>query len=129
MQTKAELELKDKQFEQVTAKPAPRWPWPELAVLAGYLGLVIIMTWPLALHFTEAVPDGAFKDRYQNLWNFWWVERAVTHFHNPLYTDMIFYPYYSGGSFPEMPLALYTLQVLNGLLMLPLTLKIGRAHV
>jgi len=103
------------------------WPWTEIGVLAFYVGLAIITTWPMLLNFTTSVPDGSIEDRYQNLWNFWWIDRAVSHFQNPFQTDMLFYPWFSGGATTTLPLHLHTLQLFNGLAMLPLTKLFGVA--
>ncbi len=123
MQTNEELEVKE-QTKQVAKKPR-HWPWLELGVLAFYLALTIVLTWPLALNFGSAVPDGPLEDRYQNFWNFWWVGRALSNFQNPFETNALFYPYYTGGANPSVPLYLHTLQLLNCLLMLPLMVTAG----
>ncbi len=103
------------------------WPWTEIGVLAFYVGLAIITTWPMILNFTTSVPDGSIEDRYQNLWNFWWIDRALSHFQNPFQTDMLFFPYFSGGATTTLPLYLHALQLFNGLAMLPLTKLLGVA--
>ncbi|MCX7791459.1 MAG: hypothetical protein N2378_12530, partial [Chloroflexaceae bacterium] len=40
--------------------------------LALYLGLALLMTWPLPLQFTAAVPGNGF-DTWQNMGNMWWL--------------------------------------------------------
>jgi len=42
-----------------------------ILVLAGYLLLTLVMTYPLAVHFTQAIPGDGF-DGWQNSWNLWW---------------------------------------------------------
>src|SRR5438093_723493 len=81
--------------------------------LAAHLLLSVFFTWPLALNFLPGagtlMPGYMLEDRDQNLWNLWWVSRAVLGGHNPFVTDMIWYP---------TPISLYyhTLNVFNGLL-------------
>jgi hypothetical protein len=76
-----------------------------------YFALAILMTWPLALYVTRAVPGNAF-DSWQNLWNLWWLRRALIHGDNPYVTPMLYYP--QGAS-----LLLHTLNPINFLITLP----------
>src|SRR5687768_9435981 len=66
---------------------------PHLYALLGYLVLALVVTWPLALHFTESVPGDLIADRDQNLWNLWWVKEALLRPTNPYWTDLLYYPY------------------------------------
>ena len=66
----------------------------QAVVPAGlYLGFFCLYTWPWMAHpasrfFTDT------GDGYQNVWNMWWVNRAVTVLHqSPWHTDLLHYPY------------------------------------
>lgn len=98
--------------------PRVKW-WRELAVIALYLGLALVFTWPLLLHFSEAIP-GDGHDGWQMVWNLWWVRYALEHGQNPFQTDLIFYPQGTG-------LYLHALNALNGLLSLPAQFLTGSA--
>ncbi|HYP20509.1 MAG TPA: hypothetical protein VEY08_10575 [Chloroflexia bacterium] len=94
-----------------------RWQRWHLGALLAHLGLSIVFTWPLVLNFLPGsgtlVPGVMLEDRDQNLWNLWWVRRALFEGHNPFVTDLIWYP---------TPVSLYyhTLNIFNGLLAVPL---------
>jgi hypothetical protein len=64
-----------------------------LYALLGYFVLALVVTWPLALHFTETVPGDLIADRDQNLWNLWWAKEAILRPTNPYWTDLLYYPY------------------------------------
>jgi len=89
-----------------------------LTALLGYLSLTLLLTYPLARQFAQAIPGDGF-DGWQNVWNLWWVKRALlvegTH---PYFTHLIDYP---AGVY----LYFHTLNVFNGLAFLPLTLSPG----
>lgn len=92
--------------------------WIHGAVLLGYLLLTVLMTWPLLLQFTTAIPGDSF-DGWQNYWNLWWVKTAlVERVQNPYVTDLLYYP--TGVS-----LYFHTLNPFNGLLTLPIQLAAG----
>ncbi|MEI6043851.1 MAG: hypothetical protein WCS37_05610 [Chloroflexota bacterium] len=83
-----------------------------------YLALTILLTWPLLLNLTSAVPGDSNLDSDQNIWNLWWFKTALLDRHsNPYYTDLLYYPYWTKG----LPLVFHNLQPLNGLLALPVT--------
>lgn len=94
--------------------PNPRRPWAvHLMVLFTYILLSVLLTLPLALHFTSHVPgDGG--DDPALAWNLWWVKHALidlgTH---PFDCRYMFYPI-------GINLAFYTLTILNGVLSVPL---------
>jgi hypothetical protein len=82
-----------------------------------YTLLALLLTWPLALQFATGVPgDGV--DCWQNMWNMWWLKRALLEGHNPFYTTEIYYP---GGA----SLLLHTLNPLNFVISLPLHALFG----
>lgn len=90
----------------------------DLAVLAFYLVVAIIFTWPLVLYFSDAAPGDPTGDNWQMVWNLWWVREALTHFQNPFQADLIFYPQGTG-------LYLHALNALNGFVSLPVQLLVG----
>src|SRR5258708_32056236 len=64
-----------------------------LAALVGYALLSLVVTWPLALHFTTQEMGEDYFDRVQNTWNLWWVKVALLDRHaSPFVTDLLFYP-------------------------------------
>jgi hypothetical protein len=92
--------------------------WIHGAVLFSYLLLTLVMTWPLALQFTTAIPGDSF-DGWQNYWNLWWVKLAlVDRLQSPYVTDLLYYPTGVGLYF-------HTLNPFNGLVTLPVQLSAG----
>lgn len=86
-----------------------------LLILAFYLLLTLLLTWPLPIHLTTHVP-GAHLDEGNFLWNTWWVKYSlVDHPSNPFFSGFLFYPL-------GMSTALYTMAWLNCFLALPFTL-------
>jgi hypothetical protein len=64
-------------------------------VLGLYLILTLVLTYPLATHFTTHVPgsDTWAYDEYTFIWNIWYFKHAaVDLLSNPLHTDLIYYP-------------------------------------
>ncbi len=47
-----------------------------LYALLGYLALTFVMTYPLVREVGRAIPGDGF-DGWQNVWNLWWVKRAL----------------------------------------------------
>jgi hypothetical protein len=88
--------------------------------LSGYLALSLIVMAPVLPVFTTALPGGpiADVDGWQNVWNLWWVHRAVTTATNPFFTPLLFYP-------QGVDLTLQTLNISNGILFLPITALAG----
>jgi hypothetical protein len=83
-----------------------------------YLVLTVVLTWPLALHFTTHVP-GDGSDDPAIVWNLWWVKHAVVDLHaNPFLCDYMFYPI-------GIDLTFYTLTIVNGFASVPLQPLIG----
>ena len=85
------------------------------------IGLVLMMTvgvvtWPLALHLTDALPLGTEQESTVplfNTWTLWWMQdRAIRGFEN-FWQAPIFYPSEGTFTFSEP-------QPLTGLLVLPL---------
>jgi hypothetical protein len=101
---------------------AERFPAPQLAhwllrairVLAAYLLLTLLMTWPLGAQLTKTLPDGG--DGWQFMWNLWWVKTAVVDLHtSPFHTSLLYYPFGTN-------LYMDTLTPLLGMVSIPLQL-------
>jgi hypothetical protein len=82
-----------------------------------YLALALVMTWPLALYLTRAVPGDAY-DSWMNVWNLWWLRRALLTGANPYFTPLLYHP--QGAS-----LLLHTLNPINFLITLPINLALN----
>lgn len=97
--------LNSKQLEQVNTPTAQTlagqlrwWQRPGLWTLPVYVGLTLLLTWPLALHWTSGTVRGT-PDHYLNLWSLWWVRsELIEQQQNPYYTELLFYPYRSGAN-------------------------------
>lgn len=92
---------------------------PHLLALIIYTLLSILVTWPIAIHFTRGIVgrvEGV--DAYQNAWNLWWVSYAVTHGLSPFTTHLLYYP-------DGVSLFWQTLGFSQGILALPVTLTAG----
>jgi len=82
-------------------------------VVAVYLILALILTYPLALRPHTHVPGDGIDDPAL-VWNLWWIKSALVDRQvNPFDCDWMFYPI-------GINLAFYTLTILNGLLSVPL---------
>jgi len=85
-------------------------------LLAAYLLLTCILSYPLVTQLTTHVPGSdlwAF-DEYTFVWDIWWFKHALLELQqSPLSNNYIFYPI-------GVNLALFTLTVFNGALAMPL---------
>jgi hypothetical protein len=89
-----------------------------LYALLGYLALALLMTYPLVREFSQAIPGDGF-DGWQNVWNLWWVKRALlVDANSPYFTRFVDYP-------DGVYLYFHTLNIFNGLTFLPLTINGG----
>jgi len=89
-----------------------------LYALLGYLALTLLMTYPLVREFSRAIPGDGF-DGWQNVWNLWWVKRALlVDGSSPYFTRFVDYP-------DGVHLYFHTLNIFNGLTFLPFTLNGG----
>lgn len=87
-------------------------------VLAVYLGLAVVLTYPLALHLDTHVPGRGVDDPALT-WNLWWVKYSIFDLGiSPLYSNYIYYPI-------GVNLVAYTATFLNGVLSLPLQFNLG----
>jgi hypothetical protein len=89
------------------------WPLLLLSFFTAFF------TFPVIFHFTDAVPGLGVEDRLQNLWNFWWVGKALSQGKNPYLNDTLFFPFYQAPRNP-LPLYFHDLQLFNDLVTLPL---------
>ena len=93
----------------------------QVVVLALYLALALVLTFPLVAHFSDHVPGTTTwsMDEYGYVWNNWWFKHAVfDRAQNPFETNFILYPL--GTS-----LVLYTFTLLHVLLGLPIQFAFG----
>ncbi len=92
-----------------------------LSVLALYLLLTLLLTWPLAAHFTTHVPGEATWafDESTFIWNMWWFRFSILNLgQTPLVSGYIFFPL-------GINLTTYTFNLFNAALGLPLQLAIS----
>lgn len=70
-----------------------RVAWGAIGPGLIYLCFFCLYTWPWVDHpTTRFFTDSG--DGYQNVWNMWWVNFAVTHLHQlPWHTDLLHFPY------------------------------------
>jgi len=100
------------------SKTARRFPPHHLWALLAYFVLTVLMTWPSLLYFTTGIPGDGF-DGWQNLWNLWWVKKALLiEGSSPYYTHYIYPP--AGAS-----LLFHTLNIFNSFWTLPIQLNFG----
>lgn len=57
-----------------------------------YLVFFILLTWPLVTNFSSKIFADS-GDGFQNLWNFWWFGKALSHGQWPYFTTEIHSPY------------------------------------
>jgi hypothetical protein len=97
-------------------------PYRHHALALGlYAVLSLLLTWPLATRLTSHVVGSATWafDEYTFLWTPWWFRYALLNLRaSPLYSDYIFYPV-------GISLVLYTFNLLNAALSLPLQFFLG----
>ena len=83
-------------------------------VLLIYAALYCVLTWPAVVSFgTHYLCDGG--DGLQNIWNIWWVDKAVRELRNPWFTEWLFAP-------EGITLVGATLNPFNGFVAIPLGL-------
>jgi hypothetical protein len=91
---------------------------PHLIAISLYTLLTLILTWPLAAHFTTHVPGEATWafDESTFLWNMWWLKYSLlTLQQTPLATNTLFFPL-------GVKLTTYTFNLFNAAFGLPLQL-------
>jgi hypothetical protein len=108
--------LANSEIARTTFKRLLRSDW--LWAILGHFLLTALFTFPLIFNFGKALPGVLLEDRDQNLWNLWWVPRALLRLKNPYHTDFIYYP-------DGVSLYFHTLHPLNGLISFPVQLLFG----
>lgn len=104
-------------FETKTAIVQGR-SWFSIYVLLFFLGLALLFTYPLILQATTHVAGDNRSDIWTHLWGYWLTEQSLLHEHHlPTETNLINYPY--GSKY-------YNIDLLNGLVMIPLSHIFGR---
>lgn len=86
-------------------------------VLAAYLVISLIITYPLIANFSTHLLGGKF-DSYEYVWKIWWVAQTVTDGVSPFFVPHIYYPY-------GYPLAYGEITPAHTFLLLPVTLAFG----
>ncbi len=97
-----------------------------LVLLLAYLFLAIWLTWPmaaqLATHYVSSGNDIFFfpatPDAPQNIWNMWWLQRALADGRNPFVSPLLYYP-------DGVPMYLQTFNSVAGVLALPANWLLG----
>lgn len=93
--------------------------FPHVSVVLVYTLLALVVTWPVATHFSSGIVGRVGGvDAYQNAWNLWWVAYATTHGSSPFETPLLYYPH-------GIHLFWQTLGFSQGILALPITLLAG----
>ncbi|NCF67178.1 MAG: hypothetical protein GWP61_14475 [Chloroflexi bacterium] len=64
---------------------------PYAVALAGFIGLTISLTWPIAGQLGTHIP-GSEGDVWVHLWTFNWVKEALLNGRNLFYSNLTFYP-------------------------------------
>ena len=88
-------------------------------VLSLYMGLTVLMTFPLVLSWRSALPAGS-ADIWQNYWNFWWWKQCLLGAQNPLHTKFLFHPF-------GTDLVFHTHSFFNQIIGMPVNLLFGEA--
>jgi hypothetical protein len=92
-------------------------PVKHIGLLAIYIGLGILVTWPRATYLVDGklprIPDIS-----QYVWDLWWVAHQVAHLGNPWFTRYMAAPV-------GLQLGYDTIMALPGLIMTPVTLLWG----
>jgi hypothetical protein len=87
--------------------------------LAVGLLLALLITWPLALHFTTHLPGDERIGAYSHAWKLWWTAQAVLTDHsNPAWCWRVHYP-------AGLPVGFFTTNFFNGVLATPATVAWG----
>jgi hypothetical protein len=81
--------------------------------------LAALVTWPILADLDRGVVgEVGGVDAYQNVWNMWWIARALSQGQSPFWTRMLFYPH-------GVDLFWQTLGFSQGLVATPVTLAFG----
>jgi hypothetical protein len=89
-----------------------------LVTILAYTLLALVLTWPMVARLATHVPGNGVDDPPLT-WNLWWIRSAILELgKNPFDSDFLFYPL-------GINLAFYTLDLLDGLLSIPLQAAFG----
>ena len=88
-------------------------------VLPACFGVTLLMTFPLALHWTGALPNGG-PDVWQNYWNFWWWKHCLLEWRNLFWSPVLFHPF-------GVDLRCHTHSAFNQILAMPVNIAAGEA--
>lgn len=79
--------------ESPTDSYQPNWRW-SLGVLLALLTITLLMSHPLALHLTTAVPGWVWNDNAEYVWKLWWLKHTILdQGRSPFWVPHIFYPF------------------------------------
>jgi hypothetical protein len=89
-------------------------------VVAAYVLLIVLGTWPLAIHFGSHVPGDPADpgDYWAYYWDLWWVKTALFHGQNPLHTSLLYWP-------DGTALYFHSLLLAPSLILAPITAALG----
>ena len=90
-----------------------------LLMFLAFSGLALLMTFPLALHWRDALPEGS-HDLWLNYWNLWWWKRSLLEWHSPFGSLALFHPF-------GVDLRCHTHSIFNQVLAMPVNLAFGEA--
>lgn len=65
--------------------------WRDCLALAGFIGLTVVFTYPLALQLGTQL-GGAGDDPWIFLWNNWWTKEALAGGTSPYWTQYLYFP-------------------------------------
>jgi len=82
------------------------------------VALVVLLTWPVALHPQVDIVGHAGNDTWNHLWGHWWVGHELSQGRWPLHTRLLNFP--RGGT-------LFYIDTTQGLMFAPLTIGFGPA--
>jgi hypothetical protein len=82
-----------------------------VALSLAYLGITLVMTYPLVFHITSFVIADE-EDGAMSVWNLWWMKFALANLHhNPLDCKYLFFPYGVNLIYHSIPKLLCLLSV------------------
>ena len=90
-----------------------------LLMFLAFCGLALLMTFPLALHWRDALPEGG-HDLWLNYWNLWWWKRSLLEWRSPFESLALFHPF-------GVDLRCHTHSIFNQVLAMPVNLAFGEA--
>jgi hypothetical protein len=89
-----------------------------VTVALGYTGLTCLFAWRVVDNLTTHIA-GTGGDAWQNLWNMWWLQRALAAGENPYFTPLLHHPH-------GITLIFQTLNPFNGVLAMPFAALFGQ---